>query len=222
MEDKEVRKRILGIILTGVMALSLCACGEKNEPAKESQQSVTEENNEMDKSDKNMSNPSADHTSSSNVNDDGTLKESRLTEEEKTIVGIWESDIGDIAAIRERKNSGDDFHLDAIVNFAYDEELTEYQWAKITREDGSSFYEEDGDYILRDVHECPVDASENAVYVETVEQLAYNPDTDTLTYSSKFDGDDTAYCIEFHRTDKSIETADWDWYYEIEPSRDPR
>lgn len=164
---------------------------------------------------------------------DGTLEFSQLDETELTLVGIWEN--GDkYLAIRERALSEDmeydGFSLDIICGLGFIDEFGDDGF-KITRTD-TVLVEEEGMITVTDTHDC-------VEYIET-EELVYDPETDTITVSSYVDGepgyvqvDDGRfefdegvfydYQFVFSRTDKDIDSVEWDWYYEASSSSyDPR
>lgn len=154
------------------------------------------------------------------------LENSRLTEDEKTLTGVWKSEDGWILGIRERALADSSFALDAVVYCpAYDE------WFKITREDGSYVSDIENGLEFSDCHECPA-PDDSGMMEETKEELIYNETSDTIIYKSYsggaviswLSGTETVDSIIFHRTDKDITEAEegWDWYYDIEGSRDPR
>ena len=154
------------------------------------------------------------------------LENSRLTEDEKTLTGVWKSEDGWILGIRERALADSSFALDAVVYCpAYDE------WFKITREDGSYVSDIENGLEFSDCHECPA-PDDSGMMEETKEELIYNETSDTKkkkNYAggaviSWLSGTETVDSIIFHRTDKDITEAEegWDWYYDIEGSRDPR
>lgn len=154
------------------------------------------------------------------------LPNSRLTENEKTLTGVWEAEGGWILAIRERALTDNSFSMDAIAYCpTYD------QWFKITREDGSYVSDIENGVEFSDNHECPAPDDESMME-ETKEELIYDETNDTITYTSYCDGmviswlfgTETIDSIVFHRADKDISETEegWDWYYDIEGGRDPR
>lgn len=154
------------------------------------------------------------------------LENSRLTEDEKTLTGVWESEDGWILGVRERALADSSFALDAIIYCpAYDE------WFKVTREDGSCVSDIENGMEFSDCHDCPA-PDDSGMMEETKEELIYDQTSDTITYTcysggmiiSWLSGTDTVDSIIFHRTDKDITEAEagWDWYYDIEGDRDPR
>ena len=154
------------------------------------------------------------------------LENSRLTEDEKTLTGVWKSEDSWILGIRERALADSSFALDAVVYCpAYDE------WFKITREDGSYVSDIENGLEFSDCHECPA-PDDSGMMEETKEELIYDETSDTIIYKSYsggvviswLSGTETVDSIIFHRTDKDITEAEegWDWYYDIEGSRDPR
>lgn len=154
------------------------------------------------------------------------LENSRLTEEEKTLTGVWESEEGWILGVRERALGDSSFALDAIIYYPeYD------QWFKITREDGSYVSDIENGLEFSDYHDCPA-SDDSGMMEETKEELIYDKTSDTITYTSYsgsmiiswLSGTETVDSIIFHRTDKDITEAEagWDWYYDIEGNRDPR
>ncbi|MFA9463065.1 MAG: hypothetical protein ACERKN_02125 [Velocimicrobium sp.] len=154
------------------------------------------------------------------------LENSRLTDDEKILTGVWESDEGWILGVRERALGDTSFALDAII---YCPEFD--QWFKVTREDGSFVSETGSGLEFSDLHDCPVSKDSNSMQ-ETKEELIYDEKSDIITYTCYAGSETISWAsstgyvtsIAFHRTDKDIIETDagWDWYYEIEKSRDPR
>ena len=138
------------------------------------------------------------------------LENSRLTEDEKTLTGVWKSEDGWILGIRERALADSSFALDAVVYCpAYDE------WFKITREDGSYVSDIENGLEFSDCHECPA-PDDSGMMEETKEELIYNETSDTIIYKnyaggaviSWLSGTETVDSIIFHRTDKDITEAE--------------
>lgn len=232
-----MKKRFLAVLLVGLMALSISACKssdvfettifEKLESDAENSGDADEETQRKE-------------TKSGATLPDGTLKDSRLTEQEKPFAGLWESEDGHILAIREAaitEDGAETFPLDAIAFFPYVKKAKEYEntWDLVTRgNENLSLTEIDGKIFLRDSQYCPASDDPNDTSThETTNQLEYDISTDTITYSMLVAGD-AGYWegaegminhVVFQRTDKDIDEADWDWYYDgygWKFGRDPR
>lgn len=178
-------------------------------------------------------------TSTGKSKSDGTLQDSRLTEQEKTFVGIWESEDGYLLAVRERaisQGASDSFPLDAMIFepfYVIDGDPLYDGWSPVTRrEDGYSIVEDGYGLLLLDAHECPTDATMTR-YETQLYHMEYDPATDTVTYSYYVggdicshpigDGEESVEQIVLYKTDKDIEeSVPWDWYYNSHPADDPR
>lgn len=192
------------------------ACGEMKEVVTENIQRVNR--------------PEGNNDEITNVTETETvgaiLENSRLTEDEKTLTGVWESEEGWILGVRERALTDTSFALDAIIYYPEHD-----QWFKVTREDGSFVSEIESGLEFSDSHDCPSPDNPNMM-VDTKEELIYDESSDSITFTSYYSGKTACWMngskvvksIVFHRTDKDITEAEegWDWYYDIEGGRDPR
>ncbi len=225
-------KKFLILVMALVLSLSLIACSSTSSDS--DNEDSTEAEEEVVSSESDVESKPGGATLS-----DGTLENSQLDEDALTIVGIWEN--GDrYLAIRERALDEDMEYelfcldifcdvgticasLDAPMDGIY----------KITKNDTTVLTVDDaGCIIVTDTHDC-------VEYIST-EEIIYDPETDTITVSSYYDGepaytqvDDGRFEFEegifydyqfvYYRSDSDIESADWDWYYEASPaSYDPR
>ncbi len=151
------------------------------------------------------------------------LPESKLSEEQKEITGMWEAENGSIISIRERGHSADTdeyFELDILFfDTTISSEYGSGIWSKITRRDGSSFETDGNTYIVKDSQLTPVPGDE-ITFDEATYVITYDKATDTinLTYNSPYFRD---YGM-FKRSETEITEGDWDYYYEVHPDRQPQ
>ncbi|MFI3213660.1 MAG: hypothetical protein R3Y24_09995 [Eubacteriales bacterium] len=153
------------------------------------------------------------------------LPDTKLSEEEQSLVGLWEAEDGCILAIRERgHNANEDefFELDVIlyttrIGEALKEEYGDGMWMKITREDGSSFTMNEDSYVIADAHLCPTGDDPSSVDWATYE-VTYDIADDCLKLT--YDSPQLFDLGTFYRTDKDITEADWAYYYNLHPDRD--
>ncbi len=190
-------RKVLVVVLTSMLLLTITACGHK---AQDDQGATANQ-----------------ETTGNQDTKDQTVEISNLTEEEKTLVGIWEAEDGWLLAIKERnlgkEEKADNFDFDCIV---YDSKVGE--WFKVTREE-SSFNKEENNFIIQDVHMCPDPMDpEGSSNVKTTYRLEYNIDDDSIDYCYLIEEEEVEPHT-FYRTDKSVDEADWDWYYDIHPRR---
>lgn len=152
------------------------------------------------------------------------LADTVLTESQQNLTGIWEAEDGCLLAIRERNHDADEddyFEMDVLLySTRISEELAEEygggMWMKITREDGSSFVDEEGVCQIVDEHMCP-DSEGN--YDLATYEVTYDAENDCLMLT--YDNPTLMDLGTFYRTDMEISEADWEYYYEFNPDREP-
>ncbi len=232
-----MNKRFIAVLLVVLIALSVSAC-KSSDTFFEQIESIAKNNSgDEDGSESNETN--VEETKSGLTLPDGTLKDSRLTEQEKPFVGFWEAEDGHLLAIREaavKEDVPDEFSLDAIILFPYVNEKMDREnswWDVITRGNGRlDIQEQDGKLILQDSQQCPADEEYSSTHL-TTEELTYDSATDTITYRMLVEGEAACWDgaedyidqVVFQRTVRDIEEANWDDYYISDGwliGRDPR
>lgn len=206
-----MNKRFIAVLLVGVLALSVSACKSSDTFFEKIESIAKNTSGDEDGSDSKETN--GEETKSGLTLPDGTLKDSRLTEQEKPFVGFWEAEDGHLLAIREAAVKEDmyenkertvikdtdvnetttgEFPLDAIILFPYVNEKMDRDntwWDIITRGNGSLYIQEQDDkLILQDSQQCPADAQYSSTH-ETTEELTYDSATDTITYRMLVEGE---------------------------------
>lgn len=220
-------KSLATLFLTGALALSFTACNYVGNAVELLQNQIMPTSYEGLQDEKPYSPPLPD----------GTLTDSRLTEAEKKLVGIWESEEGWVLAVREAAlvdaNEEDSFRIDAFIHMTTFKDVNGNPNYFVTRRMRNEIEDLGDKIIFTDIHSCPVEQDSNE-YQDTFEILEYDVASNTIIYSSAAGNSPVMITIDleneifkntmtFYPTDKDIETADWDWYYGGELSYcDPR
>ncbi len=140
-------KEFFVVLLAGALALSLTACGERTAP-------VENNNFEQENLPQKMLEQEPDLRIDESVKDD-----SRLTEEQREWIGVWEGKDGELVMIRER-TTGDDFLFDIVGYDAFNDICY-----PITRNENTKLIDKN---TIIDTYDCPFPWNMERTYESSV------------------------------------------------------